>query len=205
MEEKTDMTETEKTAAAAADASCPAEPTAEETDEATAQSKEKHSRRHRSERELLAALEEAEKKAADAEAARAEEHDRCLRIAAEYDNYRRRSQKEREGCYTDAVSDVLRDVLPLLDNLERASVFTDAEQVAAGLAMTVKSGTELLLRLGVEEIPAAPGTPFDPTLHNAVLHIEDESLGENVVAEVLQRGYRRGERVLRYAMVKVAN
>ena len=98
----------------------------------------------------------------------------------------------------------LQYFLPVLDNLERAAQFADGESVAKGVEMTLKGITDALERLGITEIEAQ-GLPFDPEVHNAVLHVEDETLGEGVVAEVLQKGYRRGDRVLRYAMVKVAN
>ena len=135
----------------------------------------------------------------------AEQKDQYLRLMAEYDNFRRRSQKEREGVYTDAVSDCLSEFLPMLDNLGRAAEASgDAEQVRVGLEMTVKSVDTLLEKLGVEAF-GKPGDTFDPQLHNAVMHDEDESRGENEISDVFQRGYRRGDRVIRYAMVKVVN
>ena len=134
----------------------------------------------------------------------AEGEDKYLRLAAEYDNFRKRSAKEREMIYGDAYADALSVFLPVLDNLERAAQFADGESVAKGVEMTLKGITDALERLGITEIEAQ-GLPFDPEVHNAVLHVEDETLGEGVVAEVLQKGYRRGDRVLRYAMVKVAN
>ena len=137
-------------------------------------------------------------------AALAVAEDKYLRLAAEYDNYRRRSAKEKENLYADAYADALAVFLPVVDNLERAAQFADGESVAKGVAMTLKGMNDTLERLGITEIEAA-GKPFDPEVHNAVLHVEDETLGESVVAEVLQKGYRKGDRVLRYAMVKVAN
>ncbi|MBQ9779054.1 MAG: nucleotide exchange factor GrpE [Clostridia bacterium] len=134
----------------------------------------------------------------------AEGEDKYLRLAAEYDNFRKRSAKERDMIYGDAYADALAVFLPVLDNLERAAQFADGESVAKGVEMTLKGITDALERLGITEIEAQ-GLPFDPEVHNAVLHVEDETLGESVVAEVLQKGYRRGDRVLRYAMVKVAN
>ena len=130
--------------------------------------------------------------------------DKYLRLAAEYDNFRRRSAKEKENLYADAYADALAVFLPVIDNLDRAAQFSDGESVAKGVAMTLKGLNDTLERLGITEIEAE-GKPFDPEVHNAVLHVEDESLGESVVAEVLQKGYRKGDRVLRYAMVKVAN
>ena len=137
-------------------------------------------------------------------AALAAAEDKYLRLAAEYDNFRRRSAKERENLYADVYAEALAVFLPVIDNLERAAQFSDGESVAKGVAMTLKGISDTLERLGITEIEAA-GQPFDPEVHNAVLHVEDETLGESVVAEVLQKGYRKGDRVLRYAMVKVAN
>ena len=155
----------------------------------------------KSKAELAALREELEKK----EKELAEEKDKYLRLMAEYDNFRRRSQKEHEGIYTDAVSDCLTEFLPLLDNLGRAAEASgDPEQVRVGLQMTNKSAEALLEKLGVEAFGAV-GDTFDPQLHNAVMHDEDESRGENEISDVFQRGYRRGDRVIRYAMVKVVN
>lgn len=139
-----------------------------------------------------------------AEKAAAEANDKYLRMLAEYDNFRKRSQKEREGCYADAYSDAVSAVLPVLDNLERAAHYSDAEAVSKGLALTLKSFEETFNKLGIHEIEAV-GKPFDPQLHNAVMHVEDENYGENEIIEVLQKGYIKGDKVIRYAMVKVAN
>ena len=134
----------------------------------------------------------------------AEKADQHLRLAAEYDNFRRRSAKEREGVYADAFGEALAILFPVVDNLERAAQYSDGENVAKGVALTLKSVRETLEKLGVTEIDPI-GADFDPNLHNAVMHVEDDTVGESVVVEVLQKGYVRGERVLRYAMVKVAN
>ena len=134
----------------------------------------------------------------------AAKNDQYLRLAAEYDNFRRRSQKEREATYAEAYAEALASLFPVVDNLERAAQYADGENVAKGVELTLKSVTETLTRLGVEVIDPV-GEEFDPNLHNAVMHVEDESVGESVVVEVLQKGYRRGDRVLRFAMVKVAN
>ena len=123
---------------------------------------------------------------------------------AEYDNFRRRSQKEREGIYTDAVSDVVGQILPIADNLERAGKYTEGEKVAEGLRLTMNALNECLNKLGVTAF-AAPGDKFDPNLHNAIMHEEDESKGEGEIVEVFQPGYKRGDKIIRYAMVKVAN
>lgn len=155
-------------------------------------------------RQLEAEIADLKKQLEEAKAEAAAKNDQCLRIAAEYDNFRRRTQKEREGIYTDAYGDALSALFPVVDNLERAAQYSDGENVAKGVEMTLKSVKESLEKLGVSVIDPT-GQEFDPNLHNAVMHVEDESVGESVVVEVLQKGYCRGERVLRYAMVKVAN
>ena len=134
----------------------------------------------------------------------AEERDRYLRLAAEYDNFRRRSQKEKEGIYTDAIVDAVKEILPFFDNLERAGQYKEAEKVAEGLAMMAKMSDGMLEKLGVTRFGAV-GEKFNAEWHNAVMHTEDEALGENEIAEVFQVGYRRGDKVIRFAMVKVAN
>lgn len=116
--------------------------------------------------------------------------DRLLRITAEYENYRKRTAKEKEGIYSDAYVDVLKEVLPILDNLERAvAAEGNLEDLRKGIEMTIKGCQDSFTKLGVEEIDASG--EFDPNLHNAVMHIEDESLGKNVVAEVFQKGDRK--------------
>lgn len=131
-------------------------------------------------------------------------NDRYTRMLAEYDNFRKRAQKEREGVYSDAVSDVLNSILPVKDSLEMAIKFSDGSQLAQGLSMTLSKFDEILNKLGVEAFGEV-GEEFDPNIHNGVLHVEDESLGESIIAEVLQKGYKKGEKIIRYAMVKVAN
>ena len=137
----------------------------------------------------------------------AEEQDKYMRLYAEYDNFRRRSAKEREGIYTDAYCDALLQILPILDTLERAAQFSaeDAESpMAKGLELTLKSFVETMNKMGVYEIEAL-GKEFDPNLHNAVMHVDDESVGENIVVEVFMKGYKKGDKILRHSMVKVAN
>lgn len=155
-------------------------------------------------RRLEAELIDAKKQLEEAQAALAAENDKYLRMMAEYDNFRRRTTKEREGLYADAYADLLQKILPVLDNLERAAQYNDAATVSQGVGMTLKSFLEVLTNMGIAEIEAQ-GKPFDPNLHNAVMHIEDEQYGESEVVEVLQKGYIRGDKVLRFAMVKVAN
>ena len=155
-------------------------------------------------RRVEAELAEAKKALEAKETELAELNDRYLRLAAEYDNFRRRTQKERENIYADALEEALAAFLPVLDNLERAAMYNDGESVAKGLAMTLKGIADSLEKLGITEIEAL-GKTFDPLVHNAVLHVEDEAYGEGEIVEVLQKGYKKGDRVLRYAMVKVAN
>jgi molecular chaperone GrpE len=160
------------------------------------------SRAARREAELKQELEQLK---ADRDAALAAEKDKYLRLAAEYDNYRKRSQKEKENTYADAKADTVLALLPVYDNLERAlkAECTDAAYYK-GVEMIMDQLMKIFEKLGVEIIESA-GQPFDPDKHNAVIHVEDESLGENVVAEEFQKGFTLNGKVIRFAMVKVAN
>ena len=135
-----------------------------------------------------------------------EKDDRHLRLLAEYDNYRKRTQSEKDAIYSDAVSDTVEKILPVLDNLERslAASSGDTSPLAEGVRMIEKQFREVLGKLGVEEIPAA-GETFDPDLHNAIMHDEDGDKGENEVSEVFLKGYKIGNKVIRHSMVKVVN
>ncbi len=131
--------------------------------------------------------------------------DQFLRLAAEYDNYRKRTAREKESLWTDAKADTVQAFLPVYDNLERALKQETADEAyKKGVEMTMNQLKEVFAKLGVTEIEAQ-GKPFDPNLHNAVMHIEDENLGENTVAQVFQAGFMLGEKVIRFAMVQVAN
>ena len=136
----------------------------------------------------------------------AAEQDKYLRLAAEYDNYRKRTAKEKESLYTDAKIDTVNALLGVYDNLERGiAQYGDEESPhRKGLEMVFNQFKESLKKLGVETMDAA-GKPFDPEKHNAVMHVEDENYGENTVVEVLQQGFTLGDKVLRFAIVKVAN
>ncbi len=136
----------------------------------------------------------------------AAEQDKYLRLAAEYDNYRKRTAKEKESLYTDAKIDTVNALLGVYDNLERGiAQYGDEESPhRKGLEMVFNQFKESLKKLGVETMDAV-GQPFDPEKHNAVMHIEDERYGENTVVEVLQQGFTLGDKVLRFAIVKVAN
>lgn len=130
--------------------------------------------------------------------------DRLGRTSAEYENYRKRSVKEKEGIYTDACSDVLKELLPVLDNLERAlKVDANFEELRKGIEITIKQYEIALEKLQVSQVVSEG--EFNPNLHNAVMHIEDEEIGKNQIVEVFQKGYKRGDKILRYSMVKVAN
>ena len=135
----------------------------------------------------------------------ADVNDKYLRLAAEYDNYRKRTAKEKESIYGDAKADTIKPLLAVYDNLERGfAQYDEADAPRQGLELILRQFTETLTKLGVTEIEAK-GQPFDPGLHNAVMHVEDETAGENTVVEVFQKGFMLGDKVLRFAMVKVAN
>lgn len=152
--------------------------------------------------------EEPEQPAAEAETLKAalkEQEDRFLRLAAEYENYRRRTAKEKEAIWADAKGEAAAAFLPVYDNLERALKQETADEAyKKGVELTMNQLKTVLEKLGIAEIDAL-GKPFDPKYHNAVMHVEDDSFGENEVCEVFQAGFTLGEKVIRFAMVKVAN
>ena len=133
------------------------------------------------------------------------EHDSYLRLAADYDNFRKRTMKEKEQSYSNGKADAVEKLLPVYDNLERA-LNQETEDIAykKGVEMTMTQLVGILEGLGVE-IFGQIGEVFDPNLHNAVMHIEDESLAENTIAQVFQKGFKMGEKIVRFAMVQVAN
>ena len=146
-----------------------------------------------------------EKELSEAKEKISELEDRYARLYAEYDNFRKRSAKEKDAIYSDACADSLTAILPIADTLERAAnTEGDAEQVRKGLMLILKSFSETLEKLGVKEMDCL-GKQFDPNLHNAVMHVEDEAYGENEIVEVLMKGYEKDGKVIRYAVVKVAN
>ena len=132
--------------------------------------------------------------------------DQFVRLTAEYDNYRKRTAKEKDNIYTDAKADTVKAFLAVYDNLERAAAAEGGEDSPhkKGLEMIFTQYKDILKSLGVEEIESK-GQPFDPELHNAVMHIDDEALGENVVAQVFQAGFKMGDKIIRHAIVQVAN
>jgi molecular chaperone GrpE len=201
------MTEEKKTVAEEATEAEEAAKTAEaptaEAEAETAAPKEEKAEKKKSDKKLKAELTEAKEALEKLTATLEEERKNHLYMMAEYENYRRRSQKEKDGVYTEAVADVIGDILPVLDNLDRAAL-CEAEKIAEGLALTAKSAKSLLGKYGVEAY-GEKGDAFDPNIHNAVMHEENEELGENVISEVFQIGYRKGDKIIRFAMVKVAN
>lgn len=135
----------------------------------------------------------------------AKEHDGYLRLAAEYDNFRKRSQKEKDDLYTVIKAETVGKFLPVYDNLERALAQETADEAyKKGVEMTMNQLVKVMEGLGVTSFGEI-GEAFDPARHNAVMHVEQEGLGENVIAEVFQKGFLVGEKVIRFAMVKVAN
>ena len=179
------------------------EETAEEAEVSSEEAAEKES--HKSKKddkklkkenaELTEKLEKLEKESK-------EQADKYLRLVAEYDNFRKRSAKEKDSAYSDAYADALINILPVIDNLERAISFGESGQVVEGVKMTLTQFSSALEKMGVKEIETKT---FDPSVHNAVMHIEDEEHGENEIVEVFQKGYIKGDKVIRFAMVKVAN
>ena len=134
-----------------------------------------------------------------------QEHNNFLRLAAEYDNFRKRSQKEKDMSYTNGKADTVAKLLPVYDNLERA-MHPPTEDAAdkQGVELTMQGLVKIFTDLGVE-IFGEVGDEFDPNLHNAVMHIESEELAENTLSQVFQKGFKTGEKVIRFAMVQVAN
>jgi molecular chaperone GrpE len=149
---------------------------------------------------------QADKEDNSAEKELADVKEQLLRTAAEYANYRARSAKEKEQTYSNAKGNVVAEILPAIDNLERAlsQENSDYEALKKGVQMTLDGLMASLEKLGLEQYGES-GDSFDPNIHNAVMHIEDESLGENVITDVFQKGYKIGDRVIRPAMVKTAN
>ena len=134
-----------------------------------------------------------------------EEHDSYLRLAADYDNFRKRNAKEKETLYAAGKAEAVEKLLPVYDNLERAlNQATNDEAYKKGVEMTMTQLVGILNGLGVEIFGQA-GDAFDPNIHNAVMHTEDENLGENVISQVFQKGFKLGEKIVRFAMVQVAN
>ena len=136
---------------------------------------------------------------------------RYMSLYAEYDNYRRRTQKEKDNLYADAIATVTKEFLTLIDNLDRAvdgakkSDENSLDKVIQGMELVGRQAQDTLSKIGVEEIPAERGTKFDPNLHDAMMHVDDEELGEQEIAMVFAKGYKYKDRVIRHAQVQVAN
>ena len=148
------------------------------------------------------------KKDSELEALKAElesKYDLLKRTAAEFDNFKKRTERERAGVAEYAKAGIIKQILPILDNIDRASAADKAsEDYLKGIELIIKQFEALAGNLGIEEV-AKVGDTFDPNFHEAVMHIEDPSLGENVISQVLQKGYKLGDTVIRAAMVQVAN
>ena len=151
---------------------------------------------------LKADLDVAQKAAAAAETTAAEAADRYARVCAEYENFRRRSVKEKEDTYAAATADALEALLPLLDNLSRAASYGEGEKVIEGVHMILGSLPDVLAKMNVTAY-GQPGDTFDPAIHNAVMQVQNPDLPEGTVADVLQCGYRYGDKIIRHAMVSV--
>ena len=154
---------------------------------------------------------EAEEAAEDSDDKSEELEKRYMSLYAEYDNYRKRTQKEKENLYSDAVADVTKEFLTVLDNIDRAvenaknADENSIDKVIEGVELLGKQAGSVLTKIGVEEIKTERGEKFDPNLHEAVMHVEDEDLGEQEIAMVFSKGYRYKGKVIRHAVVRVAN
>ncbi len=174
-----------------------------QAEEKVAEEKESKTDKKKS-KKLEAKVGELEKALEAKDAELAEQNDKYMRMMAEYDNFRKRSAKEKEGTYADAYADALTSILPIIDNLERAVGVSEAEAVLKGLEMTLKGADEALQKMGVEAF-GAEGDAFDPNIHNAVMMVDDENHKEGEIVSVFQKGYKKGDKIIRYAMVTVAN
>ena len=199
LEKKNEATEPEE---------LPKEPTAAPEEKSRKEEKKEvsqkeYARLHKEAESIQRELEKSRKELEELKEQAAAQNDRYLRMMAEYDNFRKRAANEKDGIYSNACADVLKEILPVIDALEMAVKFGgEGEQILKGVEMTIAKFKEALDKLGVTEIEAKT---FDPNFHNAVMHVEDENFKENEIAEVFQKGYKKGDKIIRYAMVKVAN
>lgn len=184
-----------------------------ETDEKTAQTEkseptnEKTDKKDKKNARLLEKqLDDAKKECEKLQAEKDALNDTYLRMLAEYDNFRKRAQKEKESVYADGLAEAVEKLLPVLDNLDRAAAVEteDAAAVLDGVGKVLAQANEVFAKLGVSEIPAK-GEKFDPELHNAVMHEDNEDFEENTVSEVFLKGYKLGDKVIRHSVVKVMN
>ena len=177
----------------------------EETASEVEEIKEEASAEETAEKEAPKAETPKESELEKAQKALAQEHDQYLRLAAEYDNFRKRSRKEKEALYTDVKAETAAKFLPVFDDLERALANETADEAyKKGVELIMAEFRKIMTGLGVEEF-GEKGDAFDPNAHNAVMHVENEELGENVIAQVFQKGFRIGDKVIRHAVVQVAN
>lgn len=174
--------------------------TAEATEEIVAEEKNDKKKNKKADAEIARLQKLLEEKSAECDAA----NDKYMRMMAEYDNFRKRSAKEKEGTYADAYADALSSIIPIIDNLERAVGVNEADAVLKGLEMTLKGAAEALTKMGVEAF-GAEGEQFDPNIHNAVMMVESNERAEGEIVSVFQKGYKKGDKIIRYAMVTVAN
>lgn len=184
-----------------ASAECECESTPEVKEE-----KEDKKDKKKSDKKLKAEIEALSAEIAKKDEALKEADDKYLRLMAEYDNFRRRSREEKDATYSAAVADAVSELLPLFDNLELAKKYTgdNTSEAAKGVEMILGSVPAILEKLNVTAFGEV-GEQFDPNIHNAVMHVDDENYGENEIIDVFQKGYKHGERVIRFAMVRVAN
>ena len=169
-----------------------------ENNEMKKEHEEKHNQEHNKEKELNEQISKLKDELADVK-------DRHTRLIAEFDNLKKRSAKEREGLYNSIIGDIISSLLPVIDNLEKATeAETKDEEYKKGIELVLKQFKDVLTANGVKEIEAV-GQPFDPELHEAVSMIQDEKLGEKVVAQEYRKGYMIGNKVIRHSMVVVAN
>ncbi len=131
-------------------------------------------------------------------------HDRFIRLSADFDNFKKRSVTEKNAAYANATADAVAELLPIIDNLERAIAAAEDSPMKAGVEMVLTQALKAFENLNVTPV-GIPGDIFDPQIHNAVMHVDDEEQGENVIVEVFQKGYRMGDKIVRHALVKVAN
>lgn len=176
------------------------ENSAEEVKENTSKSDKKEEKKE----EKKASKELAELKEAHAKTVEqlAQMTDKYLRTVAEYENFRKRSRAEKEATYSEAYSDAILQLLPVVDNLQLAARYSEGDKVLEGVKMILSQMDSCLEKMGVSEIETKV---FDPNVHNAVMHVEDEAYGEGAIVDVFQKGYRKGDKIIRHAMVKVAN
>lgn len=182
------------------------EETAPECESEVKAEKEEKKDKKKSDKKLKAEVEALTAEIEKKDAALAEADDKYLRLMAEYDNFRRRSREEKDATYSAAVADTVSELLPLFDNLELAKKYTadNTSEAAKGVEMILSSAPAILEKLNVTAFGEV-GEKFDPNIHNAVMHVDDENYGENEIIDVFQKGYRHGDRVIRFAMVRVAN